>query len=164
MFNLYQLILRLPCKHNVHILLYQYIRDSWCLFFFGFSYNLGKSIMSLASWSTEGSISRLSKNQKSCEHHFLSLFFYWNNLYFYNTEHILMHRNSNQVVIARQFYFNYTTPDRSRQEMLRTMTPRPTDHWPFLRHESITICLCFLLRIVETYSKTLNLKFLLHFL
>lgn len=74
-----------------------------------------------------------------------------------------MHINSNQVVIARQFYFNYTTPDRSRQEMLRTMTPRPTDHWPFLRHESITICLCFLLRIVETSSKTLNLKFLLHF-
>lgn len=35
------------------------------------------------------------------------------------------------VVIARQFYFNYTTPDRSRQEMLRTMTPLPTEHWPF---------------------------------
>ncbi|EXC35317.1 F-box protein [Morus notabilis] len=35
------------------------------------------------------------------------------------------------VLIARQFYFNYTTPDRSRQEMLRTMTPRPTEHWPF---------------------------------
>ncbi|KAF2312436.1 hypothetical protein GH714_034677 [Hevea brasiliensis] len=28
--------------------------------------------------------------------------------------------------------FNYTTPDRSRQEMLRTMTPRPTEHWPFM--------------------------------
>ncbi|XP_057723084.1 F-box protein At4g35930 [Arachis stenosperma] len=36
------------------------------------------------------------------------------------------------VVIARQFYFNYTTPDRSRQEMLSTMTPRPIEHWPFL--------------------------------
>lgn len=36
------------------------------------------------------------------------------------------------VIQARQFHFNYTTPDRSRQEMLRTMTPRPTDHWPFL--------------------------------
>lgn len=36
------------------------------------------------------------------------------------------------VMIARQFYFNYTTPDRSRQEMLSTMTPRPTEHWPFL--------------------------------
>lgn len=36
-----------------------------------------------------------------------------------------------QVVIARQFYFNYTTPDRSRQEMLRTMTPLPKEHWPF---------------------------------
>lgn len=35
------------------------------------------------------------------------------------------------VVTARQFYFNYTTPDRSRQEMLRTMTPLPTEHWPF---------------------------------
>ncbi|KAK7360243.1 hypothetical protein VNO77_02226 [Canavalia gladiata] len=36
------------------------------------------------------------------------------------------------VAIARQFHFNYTTPDRSRQEMLSTMTPRPTEHWPFL--------------------------------
>ncbi|KAM1073180.1 hypothetical protein ACFX2B_018085 [Malus domestica] len=36
------------------------------------------------------------------------------------------------VVIARQFYFNYTTPDRSRQEMLNTMTPHPAEHWPFL--------------------------------
>ncbi|XP_051140925.1 F-box protein At4g35930 [Andrographis paniculata] len=35
------------------------------------------------------------------------------------------------VIIARQFHFNYTTPDRSRQEMLNTMTPIPTDHWPF---------------------------------
>lgn len=38
-----------------------------------------------------------------------------------------------QVVLARQFHFNFTTPDRSRQEMLRTMTPRPTEHWPFVR-------------------------------
>ncbi|XVF18059.1 hypothetical protein REPUB_Repub10bG0179000 [Reevesia pubescens] len=37
-----------------------------------------------------------------------------------------------QVCIARQFHFNYTTPDRSRQEMLSTMTPRPTEHWPFM--------------------------------
>ncbi|XP_057784193.1 F-box protein At4g35930 [Salvia miltiorrhiza] len=36
------------------------------------------------------------------------------------------------VVIARQFHFNYTTPDRSRQEMLNTMTPLPTEHWPFM--------------------------------
>ncbi|KAE9607823.1 putative F-box domain-containing protein [Lupinus albus] len=36
------------------------------------------------------------------------------------------------VVVARQFYFNYTTPDRSRLEMLSTMTPRPTERWPFL--------------------------------
>ncbi|XP_052188268.1 F-box protein At4g35930 [Diospyros lotus] len=36
------------------------------------------------------------------------------------------------VLIARQFHFNYTTPDRSRQEMLRTMTPLPTEHWPFV--------------------------------
>lgn len=35
------------------------------------------------------------------------------------------------VALARQFYFNYTTPDRSRQEMLRTITPCPTEHWPF---------------------------------
>ncbi|XP_031387530.1 F-box protein At4g35930 isoform X2 [Punica granatum] len=39
------------------------------------------------------------------------------------------------VLIARQFHFNYTTPDRSRQEMLRMITPRPTDHWPFKRGE-----------------------------
>ncbi|KAI4327768.1 hypothetical protein L6164_020192 [Bauhinia variegata] len=36
------------------------------------------------------------------------------------------------VLIARQFHFNYTTPDRSRQELLSTMTPRPTEQWPFL--------------------------------
>ncbi|KAI3704509.1 hypothetical protein L1987_74731 [Smallanthus sonchifolius] len=36
------------------------------------------------------------------------------------------------VVIARQFYFNYTTPDKSRQEMLCTATPLPTKHWPFV--------------------------------
>ncbi|XP_061358998.1 F-box protein At4g35930 [Gastrolobium bilobum] len=36
------------------------------------------------------------------------------------------------VMIARQLHFNYTTPDRSRQEMLNRMTPRPTEHWPFL--------------------------------
>ncbi|KAK8673302.1 hypothetical protein V6N13_111648 [Hibiscus sabdariffa] len=39
------------------------------------------------------------------------------------------------VCLARQFHFNYTTPDRSRQEMLSTMTPRPTEHWPFMRGE-----------------------------
>ncbi|GAB4847576.1 hypothetical protein Ancab_026638 [Ancistrocladus abbreviatus] len=36
------------------------------------------------------------------------------------------------VMLARQFHFNYTTPDRSRQEMLRTMTPLATEHWPFI--------------------------------
>lgn len=36
------------------------------------------------------------------------------------------------VIVARQFHFNYTTPDRSRLEMLSTMTPRPSEHWPFL--------------------------------
>ncbi|GAB4848446.1 hypothetical protein Ancab_003147 [Ancistrocladus abbreviatus] len=36
------------------------------------------------------------------------------------------------VMLARQFHFNYTTPDRSRQEMLRTMTPLATEHWPFV--------------------------------
>lgn len=35
--------------------------------------------------------------------------------------------------MARQFHFNYTTPDRVRQEMLRTKTPLPTEHWPFVR-------------------------------
>ncbi|MQL70677.1 hypothetical protein Taro_002997, partial [Colocasia esculenta] len=36
------------------------------------------------------------------------------------------------VLLARQYYFNFTTPDRSRQEMLNTRTPLPTDHWPFM--------------------------------
>ncbi|KAH9299840.1 hypothetical protein KI387_031522, partial [Taxus chinensis] len=36
------------------------------------------------------------------------------------------------ALVARQCYFNYTTPDRSRQEMLRLTTPRPDEHWPFL--------------------------------
>ncbi|XP_072954081.1 F-box protein At4g35930 [Typha angustifolia] len=36
------------------------------------------------------------------------------------------------VILARQLHFNYTTPDRSRQEMLRTKTPLPTEHWPFV--------------------------------
>ncbi|XP_039069680.1 F-box protein At4g35930-like isoform X2 [Hibiscus syriacus] len=39
------------------------------------------------------------------------------------------------VCLARQFHLNYTTPDRSRQEMLSIMTPRPTEHWPFTRGE-----------------------------
>ncbi|GMH06572.1 hypothetical protein Nepgr_008412 [Nepenthes gracilis] len=39
------------------------------------------------------------------------------------------------VLLARQFHFNYTTPDRSRQEMLRTMTPLVTEHWPFVSKE-----------------------------
>ncbi|GAB2226261.1 hypothetical protein Droror1_Dr00022062 [Drosera rotundifolia] len=42
------------------------------------------------------------------------------------------HRLMMAVLVARQLYFNYTTPDRSRQEMLRTMTPLPTEHWPFV--------------------------------
>ncbi|KAH0465853.1 hypothetical protein IEQ34_005956 [Dendrobium chrysotoxum] len=37
------------------------------------------------------------------------------------------------VIIARQTYFNYTTPDRSRLEMLRIQTPLPTERWPFTR-------------------------------
>lgn len=39
------------------------------------------------------------------------------------------------AVVARQCYFNYTTPDRSRQEMLKMMTPRPDAHWPFVEGE-----------------------------
>ncbi|CAN4109821.1 unnamed protein product [Withania somnifera] len=40
------------------------------------------------------------------------------------------------VIQARIFHFNYTTPDRMRQELLRTMTPLPTDHWPFVSKEN----------------------------
>ncbi|XP_078442747.1 F-box family protein isoform X2 [Wolffia australiana] len=36
------------------------------------------------------------------------------------------------VLLARQYHFNYRTPDRSRQEMLNSKTPLPTDHWPFI--------------------------------
>lgn len=35
------------------------------------------------------------------------------------------------VLSARQQHFDYTTPDRSRQEMIRTKTPAPTEHWHF---------------------------------
>ncbi|KAK4368156.1 hypothetical protein RND71_011948 [Anisodus tanguticus] len=35
------------------------------------------------------------------------------------------------VILARQYYFNYTTPNRMQQDMLGTITPLPTDHWPF---------------------------------
>ncbi|KAJ3682464.1 hypothetical protein LUZ60_015037 [Juncus effusus] len=35
------------------------------------------------------------------------------------------------VIMARQIYFNYTTPDHNRQEMLNIQTPLPTEHWPF---------------------------------
>ncbi|KAL1215582.1 F-box protein [Cardamine amara subsp. amara] len=35
------------------------------------------------------------------------------------------------TVIARQYHFNYTTPDRSRQEMLSVITPMPITRWPF---------------------------------
>uniref|UniRef100_A0A0E0ISH4 F-box domain-containing protein n=1 Tax=Oryza nivara TaxID=4536 RepID=A0A0E0ISH4_ORYNI len=37
------------------------------------------------------------------------------------------------VELARQYHFNYTTPDRSRQELLQHTTPLPTEHWPFMR-------------------------------
>ncbi|KAK1599892.1 hypothetical protein QYE76_018727 [Lolium multiflorum] len=36
------------------------------------------------------------------------------------------------VELARQYHFNYTTPDRSRQELLQNKTPLPTEHWPFV--------------------------------
>ncbi|CAH8325419.1 unnamed protein product [Eruca vesicaria subsp. sativa] len=36
------------------------------------------------------------------------------------------------TVIARQYHFNYTTPCRSRQEMLSVLTPMPINRWPFV--------------------------------
>lgn len=36
------------------------------------------------------------------------------------------------AVIARQYHFNFTTPDRSRQEMLSVLTPLPINRWPFV--------------------------------
>ncbi|KAL5063645.1 hypothetical protein RYX36_025382 [Vicia faba] len=44
------------------------------------------------------------------------------------------------VIFARHFHFNYTTPDRSRQEMLNIMTPRPSQRWPFLRKRDGILC------------------------
>uniref|UniRef100_A0A7N0ZWL8 F-box domain-containing protein n=1 Tax=Kalanchoe fedtschenkoi TaxID=63787 RepID=A0A7N0ZWL8_KALFE len=35
------------------------------------------------------------------------------------------------VILARQFHFNYKTPDRSRQGLLRLHTPNSTEHRPF---------------------------------
>ncbi|EOA17076.1 hypothetical protein CARUB_v10005325mg [Capsella rubella] len=35
------------------------------------------------------------------------------------------------TMLARQYHFNYTTPDRSRQEMLSVLTPMPINRWPF---------------------------------
>ncbi|KAG6496246.1 F-box protein At4g35930-like [Zingiber officinale] len=40
------------------------------------------------------------------------------------------------VLSARQQHFDYTTPDRSRQELLRTKTPAPTEHWQFTSMEN----------------------------
>ncbi|KAE8797352.1 F-box protein [Hordeum vulgare] len=37
------------------------------------------------------------------------------------------------VELARQYHFNYTTPDRSRQELLQNKTPLRSEHWPFMR-------------------------------
>lgn len=37
-----------------------------------------------------------------------------------------------KAVDARQSHFNYTTPDRSRQEQLSRTTPCSSDRWPFL--------------------------------
>ncbi|CAM8876970.1 unnamed protein product [Rhodiola kirilowii] len=41
------------------------------------------------------------------------------------------------VMRARQIHFNYTTPDRSQQELLRVRTPVPAQHWPFRSNGSL---------------------------
>ncbi|KAF6139527.1 hypothetical protein GIB67_015484 [Kingdonia uniflora] len=44
----------------------------------------------------------------------------------------------------RQFHFNYITPDRTRHEMLRTKTPLPSEHWPFIRGHMVgQVVMCF---------------------
>ncbi|XP_064977039.1 F-box protein At4g35930-like isoform X1 [Musa acuminata AAA Group] len=58
------------------------------------------------------------------------------------------------VLLARQLHFNYTTPDRSRQEMLNTKTPVPTEHWPFVR---------YMTRWTHCSSSFLLISFLLFF-
>lgn len=70
-----------------------------------------------------------------------------------------------QVLLARQFHFNYTTPDRSRQEMLRTMTPRPTEHWPFIGWvpKSFSIFFPFSFFLQDLFLLDLNMLILFHF-
>uniref|UniRef100_A0A7N0ZVI4 Uncharacterized protein n=1 Tax=Kalanchoe fedtschenkoi TaxID=63787 RepID=A0A7N0ZVI4_KALFE len=36
------------------------------------------------------------------------------------------------VISARQFHFNFTTPDRTRQEIMCVHTPVRTEHWPLI--------------------------------
>ncbi|KAL9690551.1 hypothetical protein QQ045_010953 [Rhodiola kirilowii] len=40
------------------------------------------------------------------------------------------------VLHARQFHFNFTTPDRSRQALLNTTTLQHWEHWPFVKNRS----------------------------
>ncbi|XP_010266005.1 PREDICTED: F-box protein At4g35930 [Nelumbo nucifera] len=45
------------------------------------------------------------------------------------------------VDLAMNCHFNYTTPDRSRQEMLNMKTPLPTERWPFMsKRDGKQIC------------------------
>lgn len=59
-----------------------------------------------------------------------------------------------QVLSARQQHFDYTTPDRSRQEMIRTKTPAPTEHWHFTRSKELAwplnLILCLVLHILNS--------------
>ncbi|XP_047323716.1 F-box protein At4g35930-like [Impatiens glandulifera] len=38
------------------------------------------------------------------------------------------------VLMARQFHFNYTTPDRAKREFLMKISPLPTEQWLILRN------------------------------
>uniref|UniRef100_A0A7N0UGS0 F-box domain-containing protein n=1 Tax=Kalanchoe fedtschenkoi TaxID=63787 RepID=A0A7N0UGS0_KALFE len=46
------------------------------------------------------------------------------------------------VLLARQFHFNFTTPDRTRQALLNSTTPQPWEHWPFVQNKSRMLKSC----------------------
>lgn len=97
------------------------------------SWNKGQNTLPPAPWSTQSSFPCLSENQKSSKSRTPASNLYVGVEHWYKIlRELTFTRFEKKVVIARQFHFNYTTPDRSRQEMLNTMTPLPTEHWPFM--------------------------------
>ncbi|KAF6151422.1 hypothetical protein GIB67_020646 [Kingdonia uniflora] len=68
-----------------------------------------------------------------------------------------------KVILATQFHFNYTTPNRTRHEMhemLRTKTPLPTEHWPFIRGHVVGQVVMYFSDFVWDVSTIRNLLFI----